>query len=665
MSPHADSKFCLHLSPDWSFEFEDKNIEITGLKPRAVITYLVLEGTHRHQREKVASLLWPDTDRVKARGSLRQILAPLSKRIENLCPDALHHSKDEVGFNPRRIATNYELSLEELKAGSIRPSALLNLAKLTSALAEFEVIGAEFEEWISQTRASILSRTMIDLKSALGEERHSLLVRLRCAETAARLDEFDEDVVRGLMQLQAACGNSVSALKIYGEFCEKLEMQMDAEPSLETQDLAVSIKLSEHHGRTPEDPASSLPAMPAGLKPIATATVAVLPFEELASETIPPHVVLGLLDTITCELATYRAPAVISSNTTRHYVGSVPSPSEIGRAIGADYVVSGLIRTAGSDVAISVQLARASDNHVIWARTHECGLDAFSEIRVPVSHDIVHEIMPAVDMAELRRNRTEPVATLGSYQLVLRAKDLMFKVDQHCMSEAYDLLQQAVSGEPHFAPAHSLLAEWCAISLWQGWSSDSASERKMLEHHLRQAVTLSPGDGRAVALTAHSRMMFDRDYGEALKLLDRAIDLCPNDAETLAWSVPTHSMTRQTVRAIELGERALHLSPLDPFRFRNEHFLATAYYADGQYDRSADLGLSVCRQAPAYASNLRATIAALYGAERADEAVDLVAKHREIAPDFSLVKFREEQGFEWAADRQLYCDHLLAAGLSD
>ena len=645
-------KYCLALTPQWNLSRGNTRIELSSLKAKALITYLVLQRAYDHNREALAALLWADGDQRKARTSLRQIVAILKKNL----PDetAFVHSKNAVGLNRDRFVTNIDLVLDEIDTGLLDADQMRQISGLATALSEFEEIGDEFGGWVRDTRLFLMRRTLDRLKTICIDETRPINLRLRVAEVAHSLDDLDEDAVRALMRLHVARNNSVVALRIYGDFCARLEVELDAEPSIETQDLAVQIKLAQ------DKPAVSAPALPrAG----SVVTVAVLPFEVIGQVDVPEYVLLGLLDQITCELATLRAPAVISSNTTRRYLGTAPEPSAVGQALDASYVVSGTLRAQGHDVLISIQLAGSADNRLIWANTLTCSMQDVYNIKTPIAQDVVSAIAPSINTAELARTHTAPVTELEPYHLVLRAKDMIFQLSQPAFAQAGDILKLAVTNSPHFAPAHALLAEWFTLAVWQGWSKDRNADQRAIDTHVRRAISLSPGDGRALALWGHSRMILHREYDVALQAFDTALDLCPNDSETLVWSVPTLAYTGDAARAIELGQRAVNLSPLDPFAFRNEHFLSLAHYSAGEYDRSADLGLSSFRRAPSYSSNIRATIAALHASDRLDEATPLLTHHRTIEPDFSLDDYYGWQGFRSNSMRQEFCDRLRHAGI--
>jgi len=114
--------------------------------------------------------------------------------------------------------------------------------------------------------------------------------------------------------------------------------------------------------------------------------------------------------------------------------------------------------------------------------------------------------------------------------------------------------------------------------MFQGWSNAWAGDKALMEKTAKIALRLDPDNARTLSLFGHSRTIMERDYASSETLLTQAFALAPNDVETLCWTVPTLSYTGQTEEAIRRAQRALSLSPLDPFRFRHEHFLSLAFF---------------------------------------------------------------------------------------
>jgi DNA-binding SARP family transcriptional activator len=84
-------------------------IEIPSRSSQSLLAYLVINAGSRQRREKLAGLLWPDTDETKARRHLRQALWRLRKRIGH---EFFLADRITIGFNPD---ADYKLDVDVLK----------------------------------------------------------------------------------------------------------------------------------------------------------------------------------------------------------------------------------------------------------------------------------------------------------------------------------------------------------------------------------------------------------------------------------------------------------------------------------------------------------------------------------------------------------------------
>ena len=78
----------------------------------------------------------------------------------------------------------------------------------------------------------------------------------------------------------------------------------------------------------------------------------------------------------------------------------------------------------------------------------------------------------------------------------------------------------------------------------------------------------------------------------------------------MMWSSPTFAYLGYPTEARKRAERAIELSPMDPYLFRYEHFLSIAHYAAENYEEAAHWCQRSLKRNPRYTSNLRATAAA-------------------------------------------------------
>lgn len=610
-------------------------------------------------RVQLCNLLWPDAAPVQARASLRQCLSSIRSAMGQFADDFMTLDGDRIGIERDAISTDLDTLLTDLRNRELTDATLSSCMNVHLTLSILPFSSAPFERWAQQIRSDALDAIKGELKDICRDPGVDRILRRDCAQTALKLDEFDEEAVRAVMYAYIENAESAAALRVYNQYFERLLNEMDAEPAAETQELAVAIKLDE----VPQASSATVENRVKSASKLPPVTMAVLPFEVVGIADQNEVYSLAMLEHLTCHLASFKSPSVISSNTTRMYLNKVPRPAEVGRELNARYLLSGSVRLFDGQASLAAQLVEAQTERVVWATTLMSKASDILKLNVPIAEEIARAILPSVDAEELRHSRFLPEHELEPYHLILQAKELIFRLSRDEFMAAGALLARALKIGPQFAPAHSMMADWLSIRMWEGWSEDSIKDRAALDQHARKAIALSPRDGRVMALWAHNLMMFDRDYNVALGLLKDAIELCPNDAEALAWSVPTLTTTRHAEEAVKNGQRALELSPYDPFIFRNEHFLSFALFASGDYDKSAEYGFSCFRRAPNYSGNIRATIAALIAAGRQAEAAPLVEHHIKINPDFSVTEFQKVQGFRDPTDRKHFARLLMDAGL--
>lgn len=639
----------------WTLSHGGKELRLPMRKAQALLAYLILENKPIYRRDALANLLWSNSTTDRARLSLRQAIFEIKKAVHAQDPRALTITKDEIVLDHTTIWTDIDTLMIDIEEGKVDSSYITRIIDLAQICPGAEDLDPQFGEWITGYRTRIADTVSAHLERVYSNTALPAKTRLGMAKAASTLDEFNETAVRAQMTLNADLQQAPTALLAYRALYERLDDELGTEPSAETQDLAVKIKLM--------DPAPSVKTTPPTPAKDHDTTVAVLPFEALSDQDFPAYMLLGLLDEITCHIASFTAPAVVSGNSTRQYLGQTPDPKDVGQKLSADYVVTGRIRTQADRTYVTVEVIDAVTGRIIQSKIHSCASDDIFSVNSTIAQNIASAVVPSLHAAELARIQTHDSGDLAPFHLLLRARELMFEMKRAPFFEAGDLLAQAIKRGPYFAPAHALLAEWYSICIWQGWSNDPRDSERALEASARRAISLSNGGGRAMALLGHNRVILNRQYDEALRLFDRALEALPNDAETLIWTVPSLAYTGHTERAVQNGRRALTLSPYDPFMFRNQHFLSVALYADGQFNEAADLGLCCFETNPTYGSNLRMTIASLTASDRLAEAAPLIETHETVEPRFRIAPFISKQAFRDEEARKLLGDRLACAGL--
>ena len=94
-------------------------------------------------------------------------------------------------------------------------------------------------------------------------------------------------------------------------------------------------------------------------------SVAVLPFTNMSGGAEHDYLADGITEDIITEISRFKNLAVVARNTTFTYKVRSVDVAELGQQLGADFVIEGSIRVAGSRIRATVQLIDAeSGAHV-------------------------------------------------------------------------------------------------------------------------------------------------------------------------------------------------------------------------------------------------------------------------------------------------------------
>ena len=131
--------------------------------------------------------------------------------------------------------------------------------------------------------------------------------------------------------------------------------------------------------------------------------VAVLPFDNLSKDPAEDYFVDGLTEDIITALAYWRWFPVVARNSTFAYKGKPKNVTEIGRELGAAYLVEGSARRSGEQVRITVQLIEAATGHHLFAARYDRKIADVFIVQEEIAERIVASIEPEIHRAEARR----------------------------------------------------------------------------------------------------------------------------------------------------------------------------------------------------------------------------------------------------------------------
>lgn len=243
---------------------------LTQPKRVALLLYLSLaQPVGWQRRDTLLGLLWGELDESRARNALSQALHHLRR---GLTPEALPGQGADLVRVDRAIVGCDAVAFEAAaRAGGHAEALGLYAGELAPGL--FVDEAPEFEQWLDGERRRLrdLAFQCATGLAATEEAAGDLPGAIQALRQALGLHPEDEGVVRRLMSLLDRAGERGSALKLYEEFAARLRADLEADPSPETQSLA--LKLRQPRPVAPAAPASPTPpaSLPADAAPATSA----------------------------------------------------------------------------------------------------------------------------------------------------------------------------------------------------------------------------------------------------------------------------------------------------------------------------------------------------------------------------------------------------------
>src|SRR5579859_4492518 len=220
---------------------------------QSLLAYLILNAGTAHCREKLAGLLWPDTDDDNARSNLRHALWRIRKVIERDDGLAPYLLTDE-------LAVSFNAGGDYWLDAAILARTVESLTDQFQALAAYqgELLPGFYDDWVTLERERLeaqFQHKMQRLLERLVEERRWPDV-IEWGERWVAQGHAPEPGYRALMLAHAELGDRSRAAVVYKRCREALFNELGVEPSAATRRLYERL-------RTDDPVASDRPVAPA------------------------------------------------------------------------------------------------------------------------------------------------------------------------------------------------------------------------------------------------------------------------------------------------------------------------------------------------------------------------------------------------------------------
>jgi TolB-like protein/class 3 adenylate cyclase/Tfp pilus assembly protein PilF len=305
-------------------------------------------------------------------------------------------------------------------------------------------------------------------------------------------------------------------------------------------------------------------------------TIAVLPFDNLSDAKENAYFADGVQDEILTDLAKIADLKIISRTSVMHYKSGVArNLREIAKTLGVAHVVEGSVQRSGNRVRVNAQLVDARINRQLWGETYDRDLADVFAIQSEIAKAIADQLQAKLSPSEKSAIERPPTSDITAFELYAQAKNVLaIRNARVNLLEAVDLLNQAVTRDPSFFKAYCQLAHTHDRLYFLGYDHTPA-RLALAEAAIQGAFRLRPDAGEARLARAQNLYRGYLEYDAALAELEVAGQTLPNDAGVFELKGYIQRRQGKQEEAVRSLERAIDLDPRNTFTLQQ---IALSYH---------------------------------------------------------------------------------------
>ncbi|HEY7636255.1 MAG TPA: protein kinase [Gemmatimonadales bacterium] len=330
--------------------------------------------------------------------------------------------------------------------------------------------------------------------------------------------------------------------------------------------LLAGIMIWRGSRAAPAGPGAPDPAPAAIQAPL----VAVLPLENAGSPQ-DQYLADGMTDEIRARLTALPGLRVIASGSTARYKGSDRDPKQIGRELGAHYLLGGKVEweTAASGhrpgrVRVSpelVQVANVSAPTTLWQETFDTLIADLPALEASIATRVAHALS-----LEIRGN---PAQTVGiptrrnpmAYEEYLKGQQILRQgaSGPADLERATRNFERAVSLDSTFAGAWAQLG-WTKAQLWQNGPQTDTTLLDGVKAAAERALELGGAEAEVRQVLAFYQLMRG-NRGAAMQETELGLRADPSNARLVGYMASFLELDGRWAEALEFRKKAVALDP--------------------------------------------------------------------------------------------------------
>ena len=299
----------------------------------------------------------------------------------------------------------------------------------------------------------------------------------------------------------------------------------------------------------------------------ANPAIAVLPFQNLSTSKDGEVLAMGIAESVLHQLANLAELDVISRTSSFTFGDRKADAREIGRQLGARYLLEGSVQSDRTRMRVTTQLIDTQTGADVWSMRFDRPPGDIFEVQDEIAVQVTRALELSLDASAVDRLTGQGTENLDAYLAFLQGRSLLANDRVVDTKDAIGHFERAIRADPQFADAYVNQAA-AEVFVAEYEVTDDRQERfeRALRHGkelVAKALELDPENGDAYLQRGHLRYYDDLSAAEAD--YRRGLELSPNSAEGYSGlATVLYENPARRDEALTLLDRARKIDPLEP-----------------------------------------------------------------------------------------------------
>ena len=318
-------------------------------------------------------------------------------------------------------------------------------------------------------------------------------------------------------------------------------------------------------------------------------SLAVLPLTSARPDTSVEYLSDGLTETLINSLSGIHNLRVTARSSVFRYKDKSTDPSEIGRDLRVQAVLTWNLRMHGDRVSVQTELVKVADGSRLWGEQYDRPVADVLDLQQQIAQAVARQVTPMSGGTREEVVLKRPTVSPQAYDLYTRARFLLRRptgseterVAAHKMARGY--FEQALAKDSSFALAWIGLAEYYSQQADLG--NRPQEDWAKAETLIRKALAIDSASADAWAALGIIQLYYHRDWDGAGRAFERGVTLNPTYPDA-HWTYGEWLLQmRRFDEAIDEMQKAVDLDPVD---YVSNFKLGWAFLIARRYDRAID-----------------------------------------------------------------------------